>query len=179
MRIQIPLFLLILLLIVVIPVAAHGFIERSDPEDDAVLSESPETVKIWFSEALVPGSGAISIVDGAGNTIEPLRVYHDPSDDTILIAELPPDLPESAYIVTASAVVVSDGHEPSGSIVFWVGERSAAGARNDSQSPAYGMVALFFGVMIACAGAGIALYRRDSAAIDVTPDHAATHYPLE
>jgi len=177
MRVKIPLFLLILLFIIVIPVAAHGYIVKSEPEDGAVLENSPETVKIWFSEALVPDSGSISIVDGAGNTIEPARVYQDSADDTLLVAELPSDLPHAAYIAATSGVVVSDGHTVSGSIVFWVGPKSQAAAKNKGESPAYSMVALFFGVMIACAGAGTYLYRRET--MDVTPDSSATHYPME
>jgi len=177
-----PLLLLILLLIFVIPASAHGFIERSEPEDGAVLGESPEAVKIWFSEALQPDTGSITMVDGAGNSIEPTRIYHDSSDDTLLIAELPPDLPESAYIVTASAVVVSDGHAPNGSIVFWVGERSASTAQNERDLPAYGMVALFFTVMVAFTGAGIYWISRDAAPLDITPpdfDDSSTHFPME
>ena len=141
----VPILLIIGLMIVILPVSAHGFIERSTPADGDVLSESPQSVKIWFNEPLQADTGAITIVDGAGNSIEPLRVFHDPSDNTLLVAELPPNLPDAAYIVTASAVVVSDAHAPSGSIVFWVGERAQAAPQNEGQSPAYGVVALFFG----------------------------------
>ena len=179
MRVRLLFFIPILLLIAVIPAAAHGFIERSQPEDGAVLSQSPEMVKIWFSEPLQPDSGAITIVDGAGNSIESARVYHDSADNTLLIAELPPILPESAYIVTASAIVISDAHAPSGSIVFWVGEKSQAAAQAATDSPAYGVVALFFGVMLVFGGVGIVRYRRE---FDINkPDFNETsnHYSLE
>jgi methionine-rich copper-binding protein CopC len=169
MRLRIPCFLLIFLIIMVIPASAHGFIERSEPQDGAVLDTSPQTVKVWFSEALQPGTGTINMVDGAGNVIEPTRVYHDSADDRLLVAELPPNLPDSAYIVTASAVVVSDAHAPSGSIVFWIGEKAGAAAAKEANSPAYGMVALFFGVMMAFVGAGITWNRRDATPLDIKP----------
>lgn len=158
---------------------AHGFLARTEPTDGAVLPRSPETVKVWFSEPIQPASGKISVISSGGRAIEIRNLRHDAADNTLLIAELPPNLPDGAYIVTASAVVVSDGHEPSGSFVFWVGAKQSAPAEAQKRSPAYGMVILFLGVLAAAGGASLWISRHMNGLDLQPPVESSDHFPLE
>jgi|GEM_PF-5691367 len=157
--------------------SAHGYIEETEPIDGAELDTAPSDITIIFSESLTPDSGKVTIVDGQGQAVIPERVYHAEDSDRILIAELPPELPEGAYIVTASAIVVSDGHEPTGSIVFWIGEKITATPDDETSSPAYMMLGVFL------AGFGIAsiigFFTMQRAKLDVIPpsDEHST-YPI-
>lgn len=174
---KLPLILLGLMLVVA-SVSAHGYIEHTFPVDGAELDAAPERIEIWFNEALVPDSGSISIVTGNGETITPERVYHAPDSDLLLIAELPPNLPQGAYVVTASATVVSDGHQPTGSIVFWIGQRSAiAAAAPPDDSPAYIMVPVFLGILAVFGGLGF-FWMRQSESTPLRPSSDIDHYPL-
>lgn len=161
--------------------SAHGYIERTEPADGDELASSPTEIKVWFSEPLVPETGKISIINGNGESIAPLSVVHNPDDNTLLIAELPPNLPNNTYIINASATVVSDGHTPSNSIVFWVGERIDAVATSESTPrPAYELLALFFGAFAVAMG-GAYLWNR-SANDELLPTYPTIqqdHFPLE
>ncbi|MFP4323984.1 MAG: copper resistance protein CopC [Anaerolineales bacterium] len=150
-------------------VAGHGYIERTDPADGAELATAPDMLRVWFSESLVPGTGTMRLTSGAGETISLENVRHTPDDDTLLLADLPDALPTGAYILTASAVVASDGHEPVGSIVFWVGERQQAAADTTqaaSTAPEYRLILLFGGVLGALGSIGLWLNRRMGLAVE-------------
>jgi len=137
---------------------AHGYIVQTDPVDGSQLAESPALIQVWFSEALQAGSGSIQVVSGGGMMIEPQRVWHAEDDPTLLLAELPTQLPAGAYIVTAAAVVISDGHQPSGSFVFWVGQRQQAAA--PQARPAYGGLLVLLGVIATVGAVGYSWLRR-------------------
>ncbi len=174
-RLAIYLLLMLLLAASVSPVLAHGYIERTDPADGAELDAPPQTLRVWFNEPLVPDSGQIRVTSGAGETITPLDVRHAPDDNALLIAEMPQGLPQGAYIDSASAVVVSDGHEPVGSIVFWVGARQQAAAEA-TNTPQYSLLALFLGVMSGLGGLGWWVNRRAGLAVERPADWQNIHH---
>jgi len=183
-----PVLILVLLPLMMSTSAArgHGYIERTEPEDGAELDQSPEIINIWFNEPLQPDTGSVSIISGSGESIEALSVQHDPDDDTLITAEIPPNLPDAAYIVTVRAVVVSDGHEPTGSFVFWVGEKITAGTRNtventapEQSSPAYGLVILFLGVMILSGATGYFWNQQQQELAILRPNTESDHFTLE
>lgn len=171
------------LMLMVGSLAAHGYIERTNPADGAELDQSPEIIQVWFSEPLIPDSGQISLLRGDGLSIQPESVYHAADDETLIIAELPPDLLQGAYIVTASAIVVSDGHEPIGSFVFWIGARDViASLQSENKArPAYHMLGFFAGIFALLGAVGWFWGRADNRAMpinslpippnDASPDH--------
>ena len=169
-----------LLLVSTSIVLAHGYIERTEPEDGAELDHSPEVINIWFNEPLQPDSGSISIINGKGENIEPLSVRQDTDDTTLISAEIPPNLPDGAYIVTASAVVVSDGHQPAGSFVFWIGEKNTdSSSTRKSAAPAYELVILFLGVMIVSGVTGYFWNQRQQELAIIRPDADSDHFTFE
>jgi methionine-rich copper-binding protein CopC len=178
MRASIFLVMLILGGISIPAVLAHGYVERTEPEDGAELSTSPEVIRVWFNESLVPDSGDISMIrssTGAAVTVSPTLHI----DATQIEAEIQETLPEGAYIVTAKATVKSDGHEPSSSFVFWVGKRAVAGNNVSESRPAYVVFALLMGLMIVAGGLSFWLLRRQNSLEVIRPSQDITHITLE
>lgn len=102
------------------PAAAHGYIVRAIPEDRAVLERAPSRVQYWFSEALEPEFSALNVRDQSGEIIAAGGV--SPDDSSLMLAQLPPDLPDGAYVVELRPAFASDGHVLAESRVFFVGE---------------------------------------------------------
>ena len=63
------LFFILLLLLSVSSVQAHGYIVRSIPEDRATLKHAPAHLQYWFSEALEPKFSGISLRNQSGETL--------------------------------------------------------------------------------------------------------------
>jgi len=129
-----------LLLIDQPPARAHGYILRSIPQDQAVLSRSPSRIQIWFSESLEPRFSTLTLTNDKGEDI-PLQdsgvVSNNPAQ---LAGRIPTALPDGAYVVTMRIAFASDGHVITERMIFWVGQRtgtlSAAGANTASTQDA-------------------------------------------
>src|SRR5829696_10303018 len=59
-------------------VAAHAEIERTSPEENAVLAAPPQQIQFWTTEAVATGNGSpsVSVLDENGKplTVEDLQV---------------------------------------------------------------------------------------------------------
>ncbi|NJL94265.1 MAG: hypothetical protein HC915_11345, partial [Anaerolineae bacterium] len=102
---------------------AHGYIVRSIPEDRSVVGRAPNQVQVWFSEGLEPRFSTIAVYNQSGDRVDLGESGVDPRNSTRLIAALPGDLPQGAYLVRLRPVFTSDGHAVSDTLVFWVGEQ--------------------------------------------------------
>ena len=116
----IPIVLLIIVLTGAFPVAAHGYIVRSIPEDRSSLERPPARLQYWFSEALEPNFSGINLRNDRGDILAEGGVSE--SDDTLLTLRVPQDLAEGAYIVELRPAFASDGHVVIESRVFFVGD---------------------------------------------------------
>jgi copper transport protein len=114
----------ILLLAAVSPLSAHGYIVRAIPEDGAVLGRSPARLQYWFSEGLEVEFSAVHVRDASGREIASGGV--DPDNTTMMRVQLPPDLPEGAYVVELRPAFASDGHVFAETRVFFVGAETAS-----------------------------------------------------
>jgi putative copper export protein/methionine-rich copper-binding protein CopC len=114
--------LLLLVLLAPRPVAAHGYIVRSIPEDRAALERAPARVQYWFSESLEPDFSSITVRDSAGTVVATGGV--DERNAALMSARLPTDLPEGAYIAELRLAFASDGHVLVETRVFFVGQAS-------------------------------------------------------
>lgn len=110
------------------PVAAHAFLERSEPADNAILNESPDEFRLWFSEPVSTEFSSARVLDTSGNvvTLEGMEISAD--NPRLMILHLPPDLPEGAYSILWKVLSTADGHFTEGLVVFGVG--SAADLSN-------------------------------------------------
>src|SRR5712692_6886562 len=108
------------------PVAlAHAFVIGSDPVDGSTISSAPAVVRIFFNEAIGPGSVAHvfapdgHVVDAAPSSISRTNLREL---DTPLAA--PGQLRQGSYTVRWTAVANEDGHTTHGVIGFNVGQSS-------------------------------------------------------
>lgn len=115
-------FLFFLILTVIQPISAHGYIVRAVPEDRAVLDRAPVRVQYWFSESLEPDPlfSSLKVRNQNGEVIATGGV--DAENPALMTVRLPSTLPDGAYIVEIRSAFASDGHVVTESRVFFVGE---------------------------------------------------------
>ena len=110
-------FLLLLLLsLTALKVQAHGYVVRAIPTDRSTLERPPTRLQYWFSEDLEPRFSAINLRDQSGDIIASGAV--DARNYALLSLQVPPDLPDGAYIVELRPAFASDGHVIAESRVF-------------------------------------------------------------
>jgi copper transport protein len=128
-RLTLPV-LLVLLAFSVQPAQAHGYIVRAIPEDRAVLERPPARLQYWFSEGLEPGFSTITLRDQTGAALAEGSV--SPDNNALLTLQVPPDLPDGAYVVDLRPAFASDGHVVAETRVFFVGEEVGGVAGSQS-----------------------------------------------
>ena len=120
-----------------IPVQAHANLERSDPPNNAVLSESPRQITLWFSETVAVRFSSMRLLDMNGRAIEGLRISQDPTQPRQLIIDIP-ELSQGIYSLNWKTLSTSDGHDTQGLLVFGINqpvEGGAAGAAPSDNTP--------------------------------------------
>ena len=111
---------LCLLFLTALPAQAHGYVVRAIPADRSVLPRPPTRLQYWFSEALERRFSELNLRNQSGDMIAVGGV--DEASPSLLSLQVPPDLPDGAYIVELRPAFASDGHVIAESRVFFVGE---------------------------------------------------------
>ena len=95
---------------------AHMRVQKTMPEDGAMLSESPHHIQIWYTQAPDPAISQLT-VEGAGGDVElgDTKVV----DDKSLMAMLPSALRTGSYTVKWRTAG-DDGHAQRGDFTFTV-----------------------------------------------------------
>jgi copper transport protein len=101
------------------PVSAHASLESSDPAPSAVLEDSPDVIRLDFSEVVSPSADSIQIFDAAGEPISGGSVAVGESPTTVELTGFP-TLNDGIHVV-AWRVVSGDGHLVRGAFTFTVG----------------------------------------------------------
>ena len=96
---------------------AHMRLQKTMPEADAVLSESPHHIQVWFTEAPDPAVSLLTL-DGAHGEITLGETAIE--DDKSLMALLPAKLAAGSYTVKWRTAG-DDGHTQRGDFSFTVG----------------------------------------------------------
>lgn len=119
---------LLVLLLAAAPVAAHSLLVKSQPEEGAVLAQSPEQLLAWFSEELETHSSTLQVLDAAGRQVDNGDGGVDLNDPNhaSLIVTLPASLPTGKYTAHWAAVSAADGDATEGEFTFSVGQAAAA-----------------------------------------------------
>ncbi|MCU1346584.1 MAG: copper resistance protein CopC [Acidimicrobiia bacterium] len=99
------------------PAFAHASLVSTDPLGGTVLTVSPPTIELRFSESVTLVSGSMRLFDGRGTEMSLPKLDHS---DSSVLRVAPPDLPSGAYVV-AWRVVSADGHPVHGAFTFRVG----------------------------------------------------------
>ena len=110
-------------------VLLHATLLRSTPAANARLTAPPKTVRLVFSEQVVPDLSQISLVGADGNSIS-LKVANDPHDVHVLVGNVDTPLAGGSYKVVWR-VLSADGHPVGGNYAF-----SLAGTADTSRATA-------------------------------------------
>jgi copper transport protein len=129
-RLFLPL-LLLMLLTSIQPALAHGYIVRAIPEDRATLQRPPTRLQYWFSEALEPAFSSVTLRDQSGTVLAQGGI--DPANAALMTLQVPPDLPDGAYLVDMRLAFASDGHVVAETRVFFVGAEVGGVAGSQSR----------------------------------------------
>jgi copper transport protein len=110
-------------------VLLHATLLRSTPKANSHLTKPPETIRLVFSEQVVPDLSQIALGRPDGTSAQ-LRVANDPHDVHTLVGVVDPGSAGGLYKVTWR-VVSADGHPVAGNFSFsleGVGDTARAGA---------------------------------------------------
>ena len=110
----------------------HATLLRSTPAAKSRLSKSPETIRLVFSEQVVPELSQISIGRPDGSSLQ-LQVANDPHDVRTLIGQVPTALTNGAYKISWR-VLSADGHPVGGGFTFTL-EAAAENAKPATATP--------------------------------------------
>jgi copper transport protein len=115
-------------------VSAHSGLLLSDPLDGATLGDSPEAIRLLFSEAAEPSLSDIRVTDIQGTSYHvgrPERVADDPLALSVRVRPLD----RGVYLVAWRIVSAVDGHATAGTYAFGVRADPSA-ARSSASVPA-------------------------------------------
>lgn len=101
-----------------LPVFAHAIMVKSQPVKDAVISESPKQVDVWFNDKVGSEHKALAVIDSKGNRMDNQDVTQELMDASHLYATLQPLVP-GTYTVRYR-VVSADTHIVTGKFQFSV-----------------------------------------------------------
>lgn len=100
----------------------HATLLRSTPAANSHLAKSPETVRLVFSEQVVPELSQITVVNSNGDSAR-LKIANDPHDVHVLIGSEVGTLSGRCKVVWR--VLSADGHPVGGNFTFIVGSDTA------------------------------------------------------
>ncbi len=141
------------------PAAAHASLVSVDPPDGARLDESPDVVRLTFSEPVSAELGGVRVLDADGDQVQEGAARVAGAEVEV---DLAPDLPDGTYVVSYR-VISADGHPVRGGSVFGVGAGEVdldalgrvAGGGNDRTWEvvgAWGRGLSYAGVLLAAGG---------------------------
>lgn len=101
---------------------------KSDPENGAIIAQSPAQIRAWFGEELQTGVSILQVFDANGQRVDSGdgQVDLTDPDHASLVVDVPA-LPEGAYLVRWY-IVLLDGDASESSFSFFVGDEAAASA---------------------------------------------------
>ncbi len=95
----------------------HLKLDKSDPKADSVLTASPKTMTLWFSQAVELPVTKITLADAAKKEIATKALVN--AVDGAVVAAIDTPLAAGAYTVTWRTMA-KDGHVIKGDFVFSV-----------------------------------------------------------
>jgi methionine-rich copper-binding protein CopC len=103
----------------VVSAEAHSAFVRSEPQDRAELKQSPDEIKVWFTEPIRTALSTFELRDSNGKKIELAGVISDEKEKGLVRLTLRDRLAPGTYHVTWTAIA-QDLHPGKGSITFRV-----------------------------------------------------------
>lgn len=101
----------------------HTRLLKSLPAADSVITASPATIQLWFSEKIELGLSRVRVVDAAGKSVSITPLTQDASKaDAPVVGRVPAPLADGRYTVNWTAAS-GDGHAVKGTFSFTIGSR--------------------------------------------------------
>jgi copper transport protein len=111
------------------PALGHAQLLSSVPGSGEVLSQTPEELRLAFSEPLAAGVLRVDVQDANGEVVAADVGERDPADPRQVLVDLGCcRLPDGAYTVTWLILSAADGHATRGYLAFGVGAGAPVGA---------------------------------------------------
>lgn len=121
---------------------AHAAFERSDPAPNAILAESPNEIRIWFTEPLEFEQSEAVLYDQTGHPL-PANPSEPGKGEFSLLIRLDSPLERGTYSVAWHNLSAADGHTQQGYFAFTVGSQedvtSVAAPVEDDSGPPLGL----------------------------------------
>lgn len=119
--------------------AAHAVLVESEPENSAVLEQTPAQVIVRFDHELETKLSSIHVFDTAENQVDngDGSVDLNDPDHASILASLPESLPNGKYSVHWKTVSAHDGDTTEGEFFFKVADPGAATSPELATNAAY------------------------------------------
>ncbi len=105
------------------PVAAHAFLESSDPVANAVLPTAPQSITLTFTEPLETSYSRAELFDETGTPVPGVTVIIGPEPRSMTV-EIPPGLSNGTYSLLWRTLSTVDGHTAQGYLPFTIGSEA-------------------------------------------------------
>src|SRR5215218_9890296 len=102
------------------PVAAHAFLESSDPAANAVLPTAPQSITLTFTEPLETSYSRAELFDETGVQVPGATSTIGPQPRTMTV-EIPSGLGNGTYSLLWRSLSTVDGHTAQGYLPFTIG----------------------------------------------------------
>ncbi len=102
------------------PVAAHAFLESSDPAANAVLPTAPQSVTLTFTEPLESSYSRAELFDATGAQVPGATSTIGPEPRSMTV-QIPPGLGNGTYSLLWRTLSTADGHTAQGYLPFTIG----------------------------------------------------------
>ena len=102
------------------PVAAHAFLESSDPAANAVLPTAPQSVTLTFTEPLESSYSRAELFDATGAQVPGATSTIGPEPRSMTV-QIPPGLGNGTYSLLWRTLSTVDGHTAQGYLPFTIG----------------------------------------------------------
>jgi len=135
MRYTIALAVVLALVFTALRVSAHANLEMSSPTANASLTETPNEIRLWFTEPLEPAFSRITLRDRTGTVVQTAASLVDSQDVHQLVLPLD-SLPDGLYTVVWRVISAADGHPSEGSFAFGINDAMTIATIGRPNTPA-------------------------------------------
>ncbi|HYG72246.1 MAG TPA: copper resistance protein CopC [Actinomycetota bacterium] len=105
--------------------SAHAALERSAPDDGAILEDAPAAITLSFTEPTDLSLTTVTVASSAGGEVATSAPEHGAIPRVVTVA-IEDELPEGVYTVAWRTVSTTDTHLTAGSFSFGVGVETGA-----------------------------------------------------
>ncbi len=98
-------------------VLAHSTLDHSEPKNSATLKQSPNEIRMWFTEPFKTSLSTIEVRDASGKQVDRADLRADEKKPALVRVTLLPNLGPGVYKVTWNAVA-QDMHVSKGAFSF-------------------------------------------------------------